>query len=47
VAGEASTRPVEEPTGNLDSARGELVMELLHEPHRGGTAICMVTHDAR
>jgi putative ABC transport system ATP-binding protein len=37
----------DEPTGNLDSANGEAVMELLHELHRGGATICMVTHDPR
>src|SRR5204862_2595433 len=37
----------DEPTGNLDSANGEAVMELLHDLHRGGATICMVTHDPR
>jgi putative ABC transport system ATP-binding protein len=37
----------DEPTGNLDSANGESVMELLSELHRGGATICMVTHDPR
>ncbi len=38
---------VNEPTGNLDSSNGEAVMELLRELHRGGSTICMVTHDPR
>jgi putative ABC transport system ATP-binding protein len=37
----------DEPTGNLDSANGGSVMELLHELHSGGATICMVTHDPR
>jgi putative ABC transport system ATP-binding protein len=37
----------DEPTGNLDSRNGEAVMDLLHELHRQGATICMVTHDSR
>ena len=36
----------DEPTGNLDSKNGEVIMELLHGIHQGGATICMVTHDA-
>ena len=37
----------DEPTGNLDSANAEAVMNLLAELHRDGSTICMVTHDPR
>jgi len=37
----------DEPTGNLDSANGEAVMNLLKELHHSGATICMVTHDPR
>jgi len=37
----------DEPTGNLDSKNGALVMDLLHELHETGSTICMVTHDPR
>ena len=35
----------DEPTGNLDSANGQSVMELLNKLHREGRTIMMVTHD--
>jgi putative ABC transport system ATP-binding protein len=47
VAGEPAILLADEPTGNLDSANGEAVMEILRALHRGGATICMVTHDAR
>lgn len=47
VAGEPRILLADEPTGNLDTANGESVMQLLRELHTSGATICMVTHDPR
>ncbi len=36
----------DEPTGNLDTHAGAEVMALLHELHRGGRTIVLITHEA-
>src|SRR5579872_3550033 len=47
LVGSPSVLLADEPTGNLDSANGEAVMDLMRELHRNGATIVMVTHDPR
>jgi putative ABC transport system ATP-binding protein len=44
VAADPALILADEPTGNLDSAHGAEVMELLAGLHRGGATLVMVTH---
>src|SRR5512136_384347 len=37
----------DEPTGNLDSASGASIMQLLSDLHQSGRAVLVVTHDTR
>ena len=51
VARALSKNPVvilaDEPTGNLDSAHGEEVMNLIEDLHKNGTTVIIVTHSQR
>jgi putative ABC transport system ATP-binding protein len=47
LAGNPLVLLADEPTGNLDSANGDAVMELLQDLHSRGATICTVTHDPR
>ena len=47
IAGRPPIVLADEPTGNLDSASGEAVIQMLEELHAGGATICIATHDPR
>ncbi|MCL2731297.1 MAG: ABC transporter ATP-binding protein [Actinomycetia bacterium] len=45
VAGDPVLLLADEPTGSLDTASGEGVVELLRELHATGTTVVVITHD--
>src|SRR4029453_11399452 len=45
LVGRPSIVLADEPTGNLDSATGASIMELIRELNVGGATIIMITHD--
>ena len=47
VAGRPPIVLADEPTGNLDSASGDAVMQMIGELHAGGSTVCLATHNPR
>lgn len=47
IAGQPPLVLADEPTGNLDSASGDNVMQMLQELHSTGSTVCLATHDPR
>jgi putative ABC transport system ATP-binding protein len=47
VAGQPPLVLADEPTGNLDSTAGAVVMQLIDELHASGSTVCLASHDPR
>lgn len=47
LAGRPAIVLADEPTGNLDSKSGEMVMGMLQQLHADGATVCLATHDPR
>jgi putative ABC transport system ATP-binding protein len=45
VVGDPTLLLADEPTGNLDTASGAAVLEILHRLHDAGTTVVVITHD--
>lgn len=45
LVGEPSLLLADEPTGNLDSATSEQILDLFDDLHRGGLTLGVITHD--
>ena len=45
IAGQPPIVLADEPTGNLDSVAGEMVMRTIRELHASGSTICLATHN--
>src|SRR5439155_8613065 len=45
IAGRPPVVLADEPTGNLDSASGAAVMEMIEELNAGGVTVCLATHN--